>query len=103
METAPHIPYHNFVTTKVPVHTWAREFGANASFSIFENKKAKVQGIWGKVNRNSAAPFTEQNVTPGRVRASLPSEFIEKSFQYVCMHTIFDTRVELFPVFELYL
>ena len=103
VETAPHIPYHNFVTTKVPVHTWAREFDANASFSIFENKKAKVQGIWGKTNRNSAAPFTEQNVTPGRVRASLPSEFIEKSFQYVCMHTIFDTRVELLPVVELYL
>ena len=85
------------------MHTWAREFDANASFSIFENKKAKVQGIWGKTNRNSAAPFTEQNVTPGRVRASLTSEFIEKSFQYVCMHTIFDTRVELFPVVELYL
>ena len=40
------------------MHIWAREFGANASFFPFENKKAKVQGIWEKLNRNSAAPFT---------------------------------------------
>ena len=43
------------------------------------------------------------NVTPVRVRASLTSEFIEKSVQYVWMHTIFDTRVELLPVVEVHL
>ena len=87
METAPHIPYHNFVTTKVPVHTWAREFGANASFSIFENKKAKVQGIWGKVNRNSAAPFTEQNVTPGSFQTQCMQEQVANGSVKNVFHT----------------
>ena len=64
-------------------------------FSCFKNK---IESHWERSNE-----WTLSNVTPGRVRASLPSEFIEKSFQYVCMHTIFDTRVELFPVVELYL
>ena len=41
--------------------------------------------------------------TPVRDRASHTSKFIEKSVQYVYMHTIFDTRVELLPVVELYL
>jgi hypothetical protein len=54
-------------------------------------------------NGMNVTGYNKSNVTPGRVRASLPSEFIEKSFQYVCMHTIFDTRVELLPVVELYL
>ena len=38
VETAPRIPYHNFATTKLPVHILSREFGANTSFSLFENK-----------------------------------------------------------------
>ena len=38
VEMAPNIPYHNFVTTKLPVHIWAQEFGANASFSLLKNK-----------------------------------------------------------------
>ena len=54
-------------------------------------------------NGMNVTGYNKSNVTPGRVRASLTSEFIEKGFQYVCMHTIFDTRIELFPVFELYL
>ena len=45
VEMAPNIPYHNFVTTKLPVHIRAREFGTNASFSLFRNKSPKVQGI----------------------------------------------------------
>ena len=94
VETAPHIPYHNFVTTKVPVHTWAREFDANASFSIFENKKAKVQGIWGKVNRNSAAPFTEQN---GK-RGPFPTQCMQEQVANGSVKNVFHTDTLIKPV-----
>ena len=87
MERAPHIPFHNFVTTKLPVHIWAREFGANASFFPFENKKAKVQCIWEKLNRNSAAPFTEQN---GK-RGPFPTQFMQEQVANGSVKNVFHT------------